>query len=116
MVWCDCKTRLICFALSVGIDFEFHRRCRPPASLESLADRWIHLSTAMAAIIVVADSVAELTALVSQVTAAIEGSGEVAEVASAAIVLSSAMPAVGLAIRPASEFAANQEAVETFWL
>ena len=116
MVWCDCKTRLICFALSVGIDFGFHRRCRPPASLESLADQWIHLSTAIAAIIVAISSVAELAALGSTVTAAIEGSGEDAVVASAAIEPVSAMLAAGLAIRPASTFAAKQEEVGTFWL
>ena len=74
------------------------------------------MSTAMAAIIVVADSVAELAALGSLVTAAIEGSGEVAVVASAAIVLNSAMLAVGLVTRPAFEFAAKLEAVGTFWL
>ena len=74
------------------------------------------MSTAVAAIIVVADSVAELAALGSPATAAIEGSGEVAEEASAAIVLSSAMLVVGLAIRPASEFAAKQEEEGTFWL
>ena len=116
MVWCDCKTRLICFALSVGIDFGLHRRCRPPASLESLADRWIHLSTAIAAIIVAISSVAELAALGSTVTAAIEGSGEDAVVASAAIEPVSAMLAAGLVIRPASTFVAKEEEVGTFWL
>ena len=74
------------------------------------------MSTAIAAIIVAISSVAELAVLGSTVTAAIAGSGEDAVVASATIVLVSAMLAAGLAIRPASTFATKQEEVGTFWL
>ena len=80
-----------------------------------LVDRWIHLSTAIVVIIVVAKFVFEVVAVGLLVTT-IEGSSGGAAVASEAILPDFAKLAVRLAIRPTFTFAAKQEEVVIIWL